>query len=282
MARNRTHRNDRAKSNRRTRTQGRLRKAFSSLLDSGAQALESLHGGGRGPAYAPSRVRKAPLMLESLEQRQMLASDVFVNDNWVVTADVGAPGLSAGDTVANTGFGDDGTVTGQIFGNTAFSNVADSLPPVDVGGNIHVITGSYSTPATIDKSVNLRGAKAGVSGIGRDPNATAGESFMVAAAGSFIIDIAADNVTIDGFTFRDASTSSAAVTLSAGTTGHLVQNNVFARNIYGLSVASDNTTVEQNAFFENNRSVRQPKSRRQRELRRDWRCDLIEPIRRSR
>jgi hypothetical protein len=222
-------------------------------LDSGAQALDKLNGG-RSPAYAPSRVRKAQLMMESLEPRRLLATDVFVNDNWEVTDDVDmSGGLSFGDEVANTGFGDDGTVTGLTFGDDAFLTISDALAAVTDGDNIHVITGTYSTPTTVNKSVSLLGAKAGVSGIGRDPNATSDESIMSASGGSLFV-VAANDVTIDGFLFRDASTGAAAVALASGTTGHLVQNNVFARNIFGLSVASNNTDVLANQFFENNRS----------------------------
>src|SRR3954447_16393435 len=64
-------------------------------------------------------------VLENLESRQMLSvtPQTWVNDNWQVTTDVGTPGLSTGDTVANTGPGDDGSVTGRTFGSDAFATV---------------------------------------------------------------------------------------------------------------------------------------------------------------
>ena len=72
--------------------------------------------------------RCCALRIEALEPRRLLSATYWVNDNWVVTApqsDIGNAPV-AGDTVANTGAGGDGSVTGETFGVNAFATVQDA------------------------------------------------------------------------------------------------------------------------------------------------------------
>ncbi len=191
MARNGSQRSGDSKATRRTRTQGRLRRAFSSLLNSGAQALESLHGGGRAPAYAPSRVRKSRLMTESLEPRQMLASDVFVDDSWVGTAIGADPDGVGGPATA--------------YGTDAFSVIQDGIDAVAVGGTVNVLDGTYNENLVVDKTLDLVGAGHSVVTVypaASNPNPVGANGSSLPGVGeSSLVLVQANDVEITGMTF---------------------------------------------------------------------------------
>ena len=103
--------------------------------------------------------------IEQLESRQLLSATVWVNDNWAVTApseDVGHAPI-AGDIVANTGAGDDGSVTGKIFGTSAFATVQDALGANSTNDTIEVLAGTYtfSQPCQITTPVTIEGQNYG-------------------------------------------------------------------------------------------------------------------------
>jgi len=85
---------------------------------------------------------------------------VWVNDNWVMTFDADmSGGLTAGDTVANTGLGDNGLVTGKTFGYNAFVTIQGGINAVAAGGTVNVLAGqnAYASNLTIAKSMTLQG-----------------------------------------------------------------------------------------------------------------------------
>jgi nitrous oxidase accessory protein NosD len=89
-------------------------------------------------------------------------SDVWVNDTWIITNDVGPAGFSFGDTVmSNAGAGDD-AVAGKIFGYNAFATINTGLAavPDSTLSNIHVLAGSYTGTSNVNKSVNILGEDA--------------------------------------------------------------------------------------------------------------------------
>jgi hypothetical protein len=96
--------------------------------------------------------------LEPLEPRMLLSGALFyVNDNWHITLDTGTPGLSAGDTVDNSGAGDDGALHDLTFGTNAFGTLAGALTVAASGDRIVLVSGSYAESATIAQGVSLEG-----------------------------------------------------------------------------------------------------------------------------
>ena len=82
--------------------------------------------------------------------------EVWVNDDWVITMDIGPGGLSPGDIVESNGLDDD-PVAGKVFGYDAFDVIADGIASVEVGGTVHVLAGTYVESLSIDKDVTIDG-----------------------------------------------------------------------------------------------------------------------------
>jgi hypothetical protein len=96
--------------------------------------------------------------LEPLEPRVLLSGALlYVNDNWHIALDTGAPGLSAGDTVDNGGTGDDGSLHDLTVGTNAFDTLAGALVVATSGDRLVLVSGSYTESATITKGVSLEG-----------------------------------------------------------------------------------------------------------------------------
>jgi hypothetical protein len=173
-----------------------------------------------------------------------------VNDNWVVTTDQGAGGLDAGDTVDNSGAGDNGSLSGLIYGTNAFSTIADAQDAVGNGDTVHVVSGLYLDPATITKEITVEGDNAGVAGTA----ARANESVLGAGAGS--LTIASDNVTIDGLTVRDATSGGGmGINVTSGS-NITIAHNIITANSVGVVIDSGvgNFVVSDNLIASNNRS----------------------------
>ena len=93
----------------------------------------------------------------------MLASDVYVNDNWVELANTtGTPGvIDNGDFVDNSN--DPGAIQHTaLIGFNAFTSIQAAIDAVDVGGRVHILAGTYSENTTITgKDVDLLGETSG-------------------------------------------------------------------------------------------------------------------------
>src|SRR5688572_28823995 len=94
---------------------------------------------------------------ERLERRELLAAQVWVNDNWVIRTDTGPDGLSVGDVVENTGAGDAGPVVTGVWGTDAFDAIADAVNAVDAGGTVNVLAGQYEENLDVNKAVKIAG-----------------------------------------------------------------------------------------------------------------------------
>jgi hypothetical protein len=137
------------------------------------------------------------LRIEGLERKQLLAADVYVNDDWAVAMDNDMSGdLSTGDQVSST---DVGAPTGLIFGTDAFATIQGGIDNVDVAGNVHVLEGTYTENVTISTSLNLLGPNGGIAGWNTGAR---GNEAIVLADGTpdAQIDVSASGVVISGLT----------------------------------------------------------------------------------
>ena len=126
---------------------------------------------------------------------------VWVNDNWAITSDIGAPGLSFGDVVANTGTGDNGSAIDKVYGVNAFSSINDAIDAVAPGGTVNVLAGRYDENVLVDKSVEIAGQSQASTII--DPAFTGlciGAGASLAPGSSNVILVQASNVTIHDLT----------------------------------------------------------------------------------
>lgn len=179
--------------------------------------------------------RERKLLVQALESRHMLAADTFVNDNWFISNDVGASGLSAGDTVDNSADTGGAATIEATFGTTAFADVEAAIAATDEGGTVTVLEGQYAGDIDVNKSVTLEGASAGVSA-GVDAGTRLGETVI---DGGF--QVSADNVTIDGFTITGGTGvagDTAGVFLASGASDATIANNILTGDGAGRGILS--------------------------------------------
>jgi parallel beta-helix repeat protein len=129
------------------------------------------------------------------------------------------------------------------------------------GHVIQVAAGTFSELVTVNKAVELRGARFGVDG--RDATRGTGESIVngavVGDGRSSGFRIATDGVTIDGFTIQDQTSVAsfgAGIVMNPGMAGAKIRNNVLRNNVAGLFLSNDQpralTIIERNLFSANN------------------------------
>ncbi len=145
---------------------------------------------------------------------------------------------------------------------TTDTTIQSSINAATPNDTIIVCPGTYSELVNVNKSLTLLGAQAGVDPRSSSrPGTDATESVVDGAPSggtkTTAFQVTASNVTIDGFVAKDNSnqnTFGAGILTGAGTTGHVIQNNVVTNNIIGLILGSSNTTIAQNLFLANNQS----------------------------
>ncbi len=202
-----------------------------------------------------SSVRRA-FGLESLEPRQLLAADVYVDDDFagpIADVDPIAPGNQPG-----------------------YPTIQEGVDNVDVAGTVHVAAGTYDEDVLVNKNgIRLTGSGAAVTTI---RGVQGGDGATVRVAES--------DIEIDGFTitrlgnnttdWNDSSLNSAGIAIQgqalSGTVihdnilsgnrtaidlnnsnGHTIRNNVVSNNHTGLFFRNqtDNLTVVENAITDN-------------------------------
>jgi parallel beta-helix repeat protein len=127
-----------------------------------------------------------------------------------------------------------------------FNSVQAAVNAAALGDTINVAAGNYNETVTVNKSLIINGAQAGV-----DARARLGsESVMTAAGGGFFI--VANNVTIDGFTIQNTTGGLAAgIVVAGGVSGSKILNNIIQNNVFGIYLSGSGNLVQQN-FFRNN------------------------------
>ncbi|MEZ6151026.1 MAG: Calx-beta domain-containing protein [Pirellulaceae bacterium] len=200
-----------------------------------------------------NKARKAAnrnhLILEGLEQRQLLAADLYVDDtgggaivagvagDYAVTNDQGAIGtLDTNDTVTwggpngvvGTGGDDVPSLNyGAIVSNKgAFGSIQDAIIAASDGDTIHLAPGTYAENLTISKAITILGPNSGIAG---NATRTNGEASIT----GWVVINAASAATIDGVEFRPASMTTGSpdgvnsvVNIGNGN-NHQVKNSIF-------------------------------------------------------
>jgi nitrous oxidase accessory protein NosD len=122
------------------------------------------------------------------------------------------------------------------------------------GDTVKVCPGTYTETVTVDESITLVGAKAGIDARTRG---TANETVMDDPDGAF--DVEADDVVIDGFTITIGPATGgggldAGVFTSPDFAGYEIRNNIFRENMAGIYLNSNGnlrTVVRRNLFEDN-------------------------------
>ncbi len=131
--------------------------------------------------------------------------------------------------------------------------LAGAIGKASSGDTINVAAGTYTVlgVVTVNKSLTINGAQAGVDARGR----AGSESILENSGGLYVI---ADNVTIDGFIVQNSINTAFTgfgILLGAGTGGGQVINNIIQNNIVGLGLANKSGAAQalvQHNLFRNN------------------------------
>ncbi|MBV8780523.1 MAG: NPCBM/NEW2 domain-containing protein, partial [Phycisphaerae bacterium] len=130
----------------------------------------------------------------------------------------------------------------HIVGSTvSYSTIQAAVNAASAGATINVDAGTYNETVTINKSLTLRGAEAGV-----DARNSRGSETIVYATKT-VIDIQTNDVTIDGFTI-EGNDSDIGAQLGAGVLmepsihGTHVLNNIIQNNVTGIYLSNNSNT----------------------------------------
>jgi hypothetical protein len=176
-----------------------------------------------------------------------------------VTFALGEAGETAGLTFGQAAVGGD---AGTAFGTgSAPTAIQAAVTFASAGDTVQVARGVYTLSAgiTVNKPLTILGPQAGV-----DARPSAGTTRVIGSSSEAVVDvnglsqgfvIAADNVTIDGFDLRNATTALIDSLGSTAFTGAIVRNNIVhnastAGGAKGIRLtAVSNSTVERNNVF---------------------------------
>ena len=144
----------------------------------------------------------------------------------------------------------------HIVGSTAsYATIQAAVNAAAAGAVIDVDAGTYGETVTVNKSLTIRGAQAGVDARTRS---TASESIVYATQTAFYV--GANDVTIDGFTIEgdDANIGAAqgaGVLMAPSIAGTHVVNDVIQNNVTGIYLSNDSNTDQcliQHDLIQNN------------------------------
>ena len=152
---------------------------------------------------------------------------------------------------------DDGlaSVSDCNAGVATFSTIQAAVNAASAGATIKVCPGVYG-PAVVNKPLTIQGAQVGVDARTRAVPLSS-ESVVTAAApdvAAFIL--AADNVTIDGFSLLNSN--GPGVTMNNDHSGYKVQYNIMSGNsmgVYANSNGASQSTLWENFIHDNNNSA---------------------------
>jgi nitrous oxidase accessory protein NosD len=138
-----------------------------------------------------------------------------------------------------------------------YATIQAAVDAASAGATITVDAGSYSELVTVNKSLTIRGAQAGVDARSNKRPA-ANESIINGTlysngtrSGAFRV--TASNVTIDGFVCQSNNTSNssapAGIVLGPSISGSRVQNCIIQNNVTGLYLSNNSATNQATTSF---------------------------------
>lgn len=137
-----------------------------------------------------------------------------------------------------------------------YTTIQAAINAANNGDIITVAPGTYQESVYVNKSVTLKGAQSGVAGSSSSRANAANESIVDNGDTGF--NVAASNVTIDGFTIEGSANQSHGgfgVFLGKNVSGTHVLDNIIQNNILGLELANTGTSqavIQDNLFQDNN------------------------------
>jgi hypothetical protein len=149
---------------------------------------------------------------------------------------------------------------------TSYATIQAAVNAAPAGGTVTVDAGSYAETVTVNKSLTIEGAEAGVDARGNVRQQTGTESILTGATTSAGVGagfyVTANDVTIDGFTVQGETsqnlTTGAGIVIAPDVSGTHVVNDIVQDNVSGLFLANDSATdpaVIQHDVFRNNNNV---------------------------
>jgi hypothetical protein len=215
-----------------------------------------------------NRDRKRP-GVEKLEDRSLLAANVFMNENWHVVTDAGTLGvLDSGDTVRNDNdtlnagtvtktYGVDGfgvATSGAVMGaHPSYDSIQDAIVAASVGGTVNVLDGTY------DEDVNANVASVSLLGAGSVATTIRG---LIGGDGT-TVKVSASNVTVAGFTitrngnnttdWNNPGLNLAGIAVQGvAISGMVAHDNVLTGNRTGIDINNSNGhTIRNNRITDN-------------------------------
>jgi nitrous oxidase accessory protein NosD len=152
----------------------------------------------------------------------------------------------------------------HIVGSTvSYSTIQAAVNAASAGSVITVDAGTYNEEVTVNKSLTIEGAKAGIDARST-ARATGAETIVDGTSNSSgrttSFYITASNVTIDGFTIQGETNESvsmgAGIVMAPSIAGTHILNNIIQNNVTGVYLSNDSSTdpavFEHNVFTANN------------------------------
>ena len=137
----------------------------------------------------------------------------------------------------------------------AFSDIQPAIDAASAGDTIQVCPGTYPEPVTVDKTLEIIGAQAGVDARTRSAPA---ESRIASPPNQFLqgFTVEAPNVVVSGFLFTGWDIGIITAFDPHQAAGLRANHNIFDENISGMTIHANGAIVRQNRFEDSNLGVR--------------------------
>ncbi|WP_198001008.1 right-handed parallel beta-helix repeat-containing protein, partial [Gimesia fumaroli] len=144
-----------------------------------------------------------------------------------------------------------------VIGVNAFASIQEAVTAASAGATIDIAAGTYAEDVIVNTSVILQGANAGIAA-GVDPGVRGTESELTGGFRLFANDVVIDGLKIIDGTGPAGIGSQSAVFMTAGTTGHTIENNILegpGTGVESRGVLStfngnnDNITIQNNEIY---------------------------------
>ena len=149
-----------------------------------------------------------------------------------------------------------------VGSTTSYATIQAAVNAASAGATINVDSGTYTETVTVNKSLTIRGAQAGVDARTRTGSETIVTGAKTSAGVGASFNITASDVIIDGFTIQGETSQStsngAGIVLAPTIHGTQVLNDIIQNNVAGVYLANSSATdaaVFQHNIFQNNNNA---------------------------